>query len=95
MIGISRLFSFCFVLFCFSAKMRNQVVKTRSQVDLKCVVLMTHLLEPLGYHDISEAKCRGSRGLMKSQSEEGDANCSTIEKQLVHREKCTLGGKKL
>lgn len=54
---------------------------------------MTHLSEARGLRHSSEAKCRGGRGSMKHQPGEGDAGCSTTEKQLVPGEKRMLGGK--
>lgn len=56
-------------------------------------MLMTHLSEARGLRHSSEAKCRGGRGSMKHQPGEGDAGCSTTEKQLVPGEKRMLGGK--
>lgn len=52
---------------------------------------MTHLLGPPGFHHGSETRCQGSRGSMMSRADEGDADCSTTEKQLVLREKHLLG----
>lgn len=56
-------------------------------------MLRTHLLGPVGLHRVSEVGCGGSRGSMKSQPDERDADGSAVEKHLVPREK-TAGRKK-
>lgn len=55
---------------------------------------MTRLLGSLGLPRVSEVGCGGSRGSMKSQPDERDAEGLAVEKHLVPREKHLLGNEK-